>query len=68
MNFLCAVVIKEFHRFSHLGAAYDGIIHKQQFFIPDQLLDGDLLHVRDPVTVLLVRRHEASRPVPDHIT
>ena len=56
------VLIKEIHGLSQLGAPNDGVVHKQELLVPNQLVHRDLLHLRHHVPLALVRGHEAPGP------
>ena len=62
MHILGAVLIQEIHRLPQLGAPDDGVVHKQQLLVPDQLVHRDLLHLGNHVPLLLGGGHKASRP------
>ena len=62
MHGLGTALIQELNGLPQLGAADDGVIHKQQVLVLDQLVHGNLLHLGDLVPVRLVGRHEAAAP------
>ncbi len=62
MYFLCAVLIEELYRLSHLCAADDTVIDKEELLSLDKLMNGYKLHLGNYVSHALIRRHEASRP------
>ena len=54
--------VEKFHRFSQLGAADNGIVHKQQLFAFDQFRYGNLLHLGHLITDVLVGWHKGTGP------
>ncbi len=59
---LGSVRIQKFNRFFELRAADDGIVYEKQILIHDQLMNGNLLHLGDFISVRLILRHKTSRP------
>ena len=45
MNFFCTRVVQKLHGFLQLGAADDGVVHKEELLALNQLGNGDLLHL-----------------------
>ena len=62
MDFLCTVCIQEIDRFLELCAADNRIVDKKQLLVLNEVVDRDLLHMRDPVPLRLVDRHEGTCP------
>ena len=56
------VFIEKLDGLPKLRAANDGIVHKEQILVPDQLRHRDLLHLGNGFPVDLCGRHKATRP------
>ena len=62
MHRLRAVLVEEFDRFAELRAAHDRVIHEQKILALNEIVDRDLLHLRDLFPLHLSLRRKASRP------
>ena len=58
----CAAAVEEFRGFPELCAAHNGIVDQKQAFVPDQIVDGNQLHLGNQVALALHGRHERAGP------
>ena len=62
VHILGPVLIQEINGLPQLGAPDNGIVHKQQLLVPDQLVHGNLLHLGYHIPLTLVGGHKAPGP------
>ena len=62
MNRFGTIVIQKINSFFKLCSSYDRVVYEEKILVHNQIVYGNLLHLRNLFSIRLLGRREASRP------